>query len=1498
MALEQKGRSDKFGNRYETQYVIYQLLHIIQGRIEYLICEPIGDEEKGVDLVIGNLNGSKDYQQCKVRNGSQEAWNFSTANSHSIFSDWLKHLSGNQSCTVSLVSPLPFTLLADITTRAKNTNRNPDDFINSQINQSGSETKKLFGQINNVFQLNLEVAADKYRAVDYYSRMAVKQVPDTSLKDNILDIIDAQFITDSETVFGLFCDLLLSENIYGKKIDEQYLIDYLDGKAIFSDLRRDESIPRIISEINGTYHNYYQAFKNGLIPRLESEKCIDLISQGKSIILHGIAGVGKSGCTENIIHTCKTEKIPYLAIKLDIYEPSISTKEWANELGLPKSISYCLDSISNDKNAVLILDQLDSLRWSNKKSGRSINTCMNLIREINAINQGREKKISVVFVCRTYDLENDNQIKSLFRNSDESLAWEEIKVDYLSEEEVQKLAGYEYSNMNKSLKDLLRTPSNLYVWQHLDSKNNSAIGTKNQLIEKWWKQVIEHAIHSQIAENDLESYRNKIVDECEKRNARYVSKWGLGNQTCENYLLSCGFIIGEGKKIGFVHQSILDYYLAQKMVMNFDGGLTVEELLGKKEDQRPITRYRFQMFLELLSEYDSRAFVQACDQAIQAEDIRFNIKYVVFEVLKQILQPSTYILQYVKKLLSEPKWESFIINSVLRGHAEFTKYIADQGILSEWINNGKEDIVIQLLSATDWDSNSSCIDILKKYAFTSCANKGWRFCFSDDYEKYSDELFDVYLRYFKEHINDYMHSCKYLEKMQFAEKRAIRLFEAQLNHAINLKGRHYDTYHLVPKETDIKVHDYRFILDTLLPYMPANIPIYETYWYARIIDDEHIERGAVHIIKKAAQKFAQSEPDDYFEYFTPYMGKGYSLINEIILDSMFYLPESAADRVIDYLSADLEKNAFEKTSEEENELFYTKRLLKKFSPVCSKRSFELLDNKICTYVPSDIVRKYKDRYEIRKTSGIYVIWSVWGDLQYELLPCLPSERCSAQSSELLSELKRKDKNGFTKYRKGSSHFGTVKSPVAGKNINIQNWYNILTNSKVFETDKHEYKGDAFVESTPLEFANDFMSFVRQNPIDTLKYLSTHKPINQYYVMYLYIGLNDNSNLDNPEFWPLFKKICQIYHYNYHDNNALYFCQIVQHSGGSKQNGWILDKLIDIVKNHENHRNSDLDLYRSDKDNLQGLLQTGALNNPRSAGIMAMAKLVQSNPDLHNYFKDTIAILIDDISPYVRFSLLDYLIYSYKSDNVWSSQQMIKILINDSRLCAYRYSRWIFINLYPSWKKEIDEMIEYCVNSNDPRLLEIGGLTIGELYFKYGAYSESIIPRLIYKREVHKGILRMTVNYYNINEYSEKAKSILMSFLKQQFLLSETIIWGETLTSYSSNNRDLLEGILNNVNGYNIDKKVLKLIEDNNLFLQFKYQLFDWAKRIIDSTDDINHEYAWDGSVFNCIVKLYEYSSDSKDDRDYETAQACLDIWDLMYKRKPEFAVNVTNGMLA
>lgn len=93
-------------------------------------------------------------------------------------------------------------------------------------------------------------------------------------------------------------------------------------------------------------------------------------------------------------------------------------------------------------------------------------------------------------MCRTYDLENDNSIKLLFKDERQEKIWKKINIEKFSRDMLKPLIGTEYDKFSNKLKELLRIPSNLYIWSKLDKNQRyDDCNTTNMLIQKWWNQL-------------------------------------------------------------------------------------------------------------------------------------------------------------------------------------------------------------------------------------------------------------------------------------------------------------------------------------------------------------------------------------------------------------------------------------------------------------------------------------------------------------------------------------------------------------------------------------------------------------------------------------------------------------------------------------------------------------------------------------------------------------------------------------------------------------------------------------------------------------------------------------------------------------------------------------------------------------------------------------------------------------------------------------------------
>lgn len=62
VSLELGGLAEKVGNRYESSWITFQLLRLLDEKISYVQVEALDDNKDTVDVYIDNLGGSREHQ--------------------------------------------------------------------------------------------------------------------------------------------------------------------------------------------------------------------------------------------------------------------------------------------------------------------------------------------------------------------------------------------------------------------------------------------------------------------------------------------------------------------------------------------------------------------------------------------------------------------------------------------------------------------------------------------------------------------------------------------------------------------------------------------------------------------------------------------------------------------------------------------------------------------------------------------------------------------------------------------------------------------------------------------------------------------------------------------------------------------------------------------------------------------------------------------------------------------------------------------------------------------------------------------------------------------------------------------------------------------------------------------------------------------------------------------------------------------------------------------
>ncbi len=1497
MPLEKAGRADKLGNRYEIHWTIFQMLNVLDEKIYSVTLEALGDDEKGTDLLIVNKDNIKEYQQCKARNASSDKWDFGTLNSKGIFKNWKYQLDRGQDRNVSLISPISCTFLVDLNNRANNTNGIPSIFYNEQILKCSKDFQNFYKNYCHAMNLNVETDNEILKSIDYLQRTFYKQWSEHEIKEWINQKICYLFSTDVSTVYDALTSIVINDSILGQELTAEKLYAILGEKEIqFRSIGIDHRIKPRFNELNEEYNAMFFPLSDGFVRRPETKKCIKMINSGESLIISGKAGYGKSGCTQEIIDYCKKENIPYIAIKLDKHVPTKTSEIWSSNLGLPEPIPHCLHKISTNEKAVIILDQLDALRWTQANSSEAITVCMEIIRQVRYLNQERENKISIIFVCRTYDLENDNNIKTLFqKNEAEKDIWKRVLIDSFDNQTVKYIVGKKYESLGIKSKELLSIPSNLYIWQQLDDEiNYDDCSTTSHLIRKWYEQIKRKSLEGGVSETNIESLIEQITNMMDSMGRLYIP---VNILRCEvatlDYLKSSGMLNVADNKVSFIHQSFIDYFISAKMMSDYYAGKDILNIIGDKNKQTPARRYQIQMLMQEIQSYSNEDFLNFGNKLLESNEVRYYVKYIFYELLSQIEKPDHHIEGYILSHIDDEK----IVNTIVHARKNYISILRENNILDEWYGcESKRATVINLLKSINPNYDDYDVIFMRKYALNSEGEaRMFSSCFWHDINSDSDSMFELRMCLYEKYPIVAKNAVIDLKKMLTnCEMRAIRLISLWMEQKNRIKEENLYSYeeNLLHTDDTISISHGNDVLDELLKYIPLNIDSYFGDWSSKYFGKKNLERTCVEIIKKANIAVIKNNPQDFLRRYETYWNESelVDVFNEIVLDGFYYLPKKYSNQIMCYLIKTSKHNLIDETSGNSNKLTLLKRVLEKHTNYCNKEMLDLFITQVMQYKPLNMVEMYKQRIEQNKTKKYSpVYWTFWGDFQYEVLQSIAKNRLSYEAQSLLSQLKRR----FTKlnsiYENGEgSHSGGVSSPVSGKDIGINQWVQIISNTKLNNRNRNkwiEVKG-GFLESSIQMFASDFTNQVMKYPANMISIVIENKSIVlDAYINALFSGVA-RSELLNTLDKDLLMKMFVNFPYDLQSSRADSLCDIVSKRSDIDWPNEIYSAIIDIALNHANPDIEVPNVKKLDDKEVMPceIIQSNAYNCVRGDASSAIGSLLWANKSLFDIFKDTIKKLSEDENIVIRYASLWPLFSAFNIDKEWASNLIIKVYESDSRLCCFHDTRHMF-HIFPTqYKDRIYKIIRNCFISNEDNLIRVGAYSLLEMYFIHGAFEDVISNIEAMNKKQAQYILEMVITYFNIDKYNNHSKELILEFATKKEELGNAIsrIFYDDYVDISRDKDFLLQLVKTKAGKKIISAFISYLEKSDTSIIEFADIILILCKNILDnSIEELEDIWGVEDKLSKLIINLYDEALST----DESTTFQCMELWDIMFEKQ-------------
>ena len=1500
MSFEKGGRADKQGNVYENRCLARILIRLVAEEITSVVVEPVEEYSDICEFYTVAKDGSKTYYQCKGSNGMNDHWRPSDLQGYNVFSRVQSLLRSDPDCKFCFISPFYYGGLENLCVRAK-TYSSAESYIKNAL--TNKELRTVFKDCEKYFNLSRDDVDQLNELINTLSRCEFLVRPNNSETIQDLEqLVSIYFCGIAETSRVLLENYVNDKALYGKEITVSDVVKYLRENGVSPRVRMgDTHIVPVINRLNKRFADSYDPIQGSLFHRESTERLIHEIDVGKSVVLHGKAGVGKSGCVRELINYLESNHIDYLAIQLDKHIPHDFADKYGESLGLPGSPVSCLSAISGSKPCVLILDQLDALRWTAMHSSTALDICKEMIAQVRAINKHASGHISVVFSVRTFDYENDAGIQSLFNEKgqeERDSSWSEINVGSLTDDEVKQIIGDEYDKLTGRVKELIRVPSSLYVWLKLDSKRRSnQIGSSQEMVRSWWSQIQDNYAAAGHNGDSLASCIDELVAAISNSASFSLPHAMFPKYTHEiKFLASCGVLRLENNTVSFVHQSFLDsFLLANDLNAIFTVRQDLLSLVLSWGTQMPMFRYRLSALFQNIAETNQALFSKQAKDLLGSDQIHYYFKAAVFETISQLSTPVFATYKLLDEFFKTADWHNFILQTVYERHPVFIEHLAKKPGF-DWLSEEG----FPLLVSMRYYSPGFVASILRKMMETGEASPEKAITvLGTEIDAENEELFALRMELYES-------DSSFLSGIHF-----VNLERTQPDHIIQvltcflLNANIYGAQHIYiddkerPKFSEENYIGIIHSLFELLCNSAKNTPLSlhpgidfkERYWLPRQYELS-IARETVEIVKSALGILAKSDPEEAMAYVEKAGSFRNGISNELALSTLLALPTDYSNFAIEWLLSDFDNRILDCISNEYDYLATCKDVLKKHSPSCSDELFARLEERICTWKGDRerFIRSYKHRIELNRTKGQEpAFWPAWGHLQKALLPFLDSARTTQRTKELLAVLNRNEW-----VRADSYHAGILSGPARSvvstihKNatrLSDNTWLKII-NSKVDEQhagfrgkDDEAY----YYESSHWAFAQDLGFCIKNDPTRYAKLLLMfpHDCFPGYYSSVLY-GLN-NSETEKIDF----ALLCDVIRHCTSIDSDGVPTAIARIISNRQEEDWPEDILFYLaqtatgtlkpVGNERIFSSRDDDPFLSPDD-----MATAVLNCPRGAAVDTVGELLISHSDLFEKFAPVMETLAQDESDVIRFALVKCAAAYYDTNPSFSKQIFNTVIEKDLLAICARHSFWLMRKDLQALEEQYFPYLKVACDSPNPKLAMRAAqmvcntaiLTSSEQVIDY-LYSHS------WSKETKDKICLEATYAFENDEYRTISQAILEHFLETD------------AASLHSINRLFHENRLDMRRDEHFISLILKCRDDFdtiNAFIDFiKHQdgelsgfaeIIKTAVESVDEGEKTWQKYRIEDGLVHAVIKLIDSAAG-----DNELTDCCLDILDEIYRKR-------------
>ncbi len=1400
MALEPGGVSNKLGNRYEGRWVAKQLLLLLSEQTRSVTLEGVGDDEIGVDLWVERADGTRQGQQCKRSNASKDSWSIADLAQRGVLHKMGFQLRRSGSYEFAFVTGIPSNVLADLCESARLPSGNVEDYYEHQIVGIGHERRSTYTEFCEKLDLDPAQQDDRRAAFDYLRRLRIELWPDTQTSiDDLRNLSNRWVIGEPDVVVPLLADFAL------ERIHTPIVLSDLLGHLSKCNLhtRRLSNDPRVGPAVDTLQQAFSEALSEHLIqgellPREETNEVLDVLSDSDIVVLHGDAGTGKSSVLLELAENLKRQGVPYIPVRLDITSPTGTTRQFGEALGLPESPVSCLQAIAGDGPAVLLVDQLDELRWTSSHAREALEVCKALVREARLAREAGQP-LTVILACRTYELENDFPISGWL--SDQSaLGSRKVLVQPLPEATVRDIVtqrSRDYATMPPRQQRLLRSPHILGMWVRLAERDeDEPFETRTDLLRLYWTSARMRIAQLGVSDEDLNRVLGVLSQQMEQSQRSWVP---LG--LVERYSRVVGILRSEGvlrtdaaaKMVSFSHQEFLDYLIARGLATDLQtGGGTLLDWLSGTTVQSLFRREQLRKMLLLLEGENPDDFVSAVRDLLGSSSVRFHLKHLALEVVGQIREPSTALLEYVTSLVQDLDWADHALETVFNGHPIFVCHLAREGILDGWLN-GEEPgrrVALSLLESIYGDEGDFVFGILQPFVGRSHEwDQRILGCLSWNALQDTEQLFGMRLNLARTGVSSDIANWARLASER--PDRAIDMVEAMASR--------WDVAHLASSTsanallrleqwdreslsalTHAAEREAARAWEVLLPHFlrlsdsgGGDIAL-SKLWGRGLNEFPHVSAcfGLLRMLVAAGETLAGQTPAELISDTSDLAGRtGMQMLAEIYLS----LSDDDSDSVLVWLLKDTAR--FRLGGADEPEWMPAVRLIERFSPFCSDILLTELECAVHGFHHEDERERARRILPLRR-EGVFVHF--WGEAQFFLLRAIAQDRRSQRSAELVRVLCRKfaghEDTDFA--RGGPVLMGAIGSPLRPEHLQFISdnaWLKIMADDRI-PLDRGfnwtQLANGRLAESSVTQFSRDLSRIAMRFP-ERFGQLALRLPTDTHalYVSAILDGLRLVEPKDVPEeelaAWaPASSSTIEAALSRFESGDdremVLSLSRLVEARPNARWSAAVVDRLVAIATEHPEPAPGELVVgcdHTAAEASVE-LLWQNTLNCARSAAVQAIATLLSRRQDLLPRLLDHVEGFVRDPHPVVRMAAIEVCLAILPVDKSKAVDLFLTACHDDARVPASPRAIPIFNYCTRSHLEELAPVVQSMIASDSSDVSTAGARETLARNLLHSVYDDELQMCVRGTAAHRQGIAEVAVQFLERAEYAETCMSIL------------------------------------------------------------------------------------------------------------------------------------------